>query len=135
MPADEQKKAPLSHESKLITVPVALELSRDVSLISVSIKPSQPEAVVLVLATVALAHTGGAGDKTVTLKLLRDGVPIEGGYNLRLGVTSRAVSDIPVTLHAWDVPGAGTHSYAVIAKTNGSGAQATLRRLTLIELP
>ena len=133
--ADAEKKVPSSRESKLLVNPVALEFSRETSLVSVSITPSQPEAVVLVLATVALAHTGGAGDKMVTLRLFRDGVPIEGVYTVRLGVSSRAVSDFPVTLHAWDVPGAGSHAYTVTAKTNGSGAQATLRRLSLIELP
>lgn len=132
---DTEKKVSPSRETKLITAPVALDLSRETSLISASITPSRPDATVLLLATVALSHTGGPGDKTVALKLLRDSVPIEGTYTVRIGVTSRAVSDVPVTLHAMDAPKDGSHTYTVSAKTNGSGVQATLRRLTLIELP
>jgi hypothetical protein len=100
----------------------------------VTITKSQPTSSLLIIASVQLTHTAKPNNKTVDVKLFRDATPLDAGYRARLGTANQAVSDVPVTLHAWDAPGAGTYTFTLKARSSGNGATATVRRLTVVEL-
>ena len=113
---------------------VAISSSSDTSLLSVTITKSQAGSALLVLATVQLNHTSG-GNKTVDLKLFRDASQLDASYQGRVGTGGGQVEELPVTLQAWDTSGAGTYTFTLKAKASGNGATATVRRLTVVELP
>lgn len=113
---------------------VAISTSSDTMLLSVTVTKSQPTSSLLVLASVQLTHTSAPTTKTVTVKLFRDGTPLDGAYTVRLGTVNQAVSDVPVTVHAWDTPDAGTYTVTLKARASGAGATAAIRRLTVLEV-
>ena len=113
---------------------VTVGTASDTTLLSVAITKSQAGSALLILATVELSHSANPAEKTVDVKLFRDATQLDASYTVRLGTTSRSVSDVPVSLHAWDAPGAGTYTVSVRARASGAGTQATIRRLTVIEL-
>lgn len=114
---------------------VTIGTAADTELASVVLTKTAAASVVLVLATVQLNHTANPNDKTVNVKLFRNGVQLDGSWQARIGTANRAVSELPVTLHAYDTPEAGTMTFSVTARSSAAGAQATVRRLTVIELP
>ncbi len=113
---------------------VTIDTSADTDLLSVTITKSQASSTVLILATVQLTHTATPTNKTVDLKLVRGAAAVDAPYTVRLGTANRAVSEIPVTVHAVDAPGAGSQTYTLRARSSDTGAQATIRRLTVIEV-
>jgi hypothetical protein len=114
---------------------VAIASTSDTELLTVSFTPSQAASAVLVLATVQLHHASGGNDRSVDVKLLRGTTALDAGYTARIGTANQAVRSVPVSLHAWDTPGAGAHVFRLLARGSSAGAQATIRRLTIIELP
>ncbi|GEM_PF-2834806 len=114
---------------------VTIGTGADTELASVSLTTASAASAVLVLATVQLNHAANPNDKTVDVKLFRNGVQLDGSWRGRIGTANRAISELPVTLHAYDTPGAGPMTFSVKARSSAAGAQATVRRLTVIELP
>lgn len=113
---------------------LAISTVGDTTLLSATITKSQASSVLLVLSTVQLNHTSGPSNKTVDVKLFRDATQLDSGYEVRLGTADRAVSDIPVSLHTVDTSGAGTYTFTLRASSTGNGAEARVRRLTVLEL-
>ena len=103
-------------------------------LFSEKITLNNPQASVLVLATVQLIYTAVPTNKTVEVSITRDTVVLE-TYTAEIGTAARAVSELPVTLHTLDTPGGGPHVYGVSATSSDSGVEAAERRLTLAEVP
>lgn len=126
--------APGSRVSVSASDAVALSTGADTELIAATITKSQTTSAVLILATVQLNHTGAPNDRLIDLKLFRDGTQLDQAYQVRVGRANQAVSEIPVTVQAWDTAGKGALTYALRAAASDGGAQATVRRLTLIEL-
>ena len=113
---------------------MAISTESDTELLAVTVTKTRPDSVLLVLATAQLTHTGGDNEKTVDVKVFRDATQLDGSYRGRLGQSSRATSELPVSLHAWDAAGAGTYTFRLRARSSGGGAQAGVRRLTVVEL-
>jgi hypothetical protein len=113
----------------------AISSGSNTTLLSVSMTKSQASSALLVIATVQLANTGPPTTKTVDVKLFRDGSQLDGSYTTRIGQAAETVRDVPVTIHAWDTSAAGTYTFSLAAQASGAGVQATVRRLTVIELP
>ncbi len=99
-----------------------------------TITKSQSQSVLFVIATVQLSQASG-GDKLIEVKLLRDGTPLDGTYRARIGTKAGFVQEIPVTLQAWDAAPAGTYTFHLMARASAGGANATVRRLSVLELP
>ncbi len=131
-PAGAEEAQP-AHVSVAASSPVAIGARGETDLIAAVITTTQPKGVILVLATVQLAYTGTPTSKTVEVWIVRGSTALDSPVTIRVGTAARAVSETPVTLHSWDVPGAGPHRYVVRARSSDSGVQATARRLTLIE--
>lgn len=112
---------------------VSISSSADTTLLSVSITKSQATSALLIVASVQLNHTSG-GNKTVDLKLFRDASQLDANYRARIGSGGGQIQELPTTLHFWDTSGVGTYTFTLKARASGSGAQATIRRLTVIEL-
>ena len=106
----------------------------ETELLSVSLTKTQANSALFVLASVQLAHSANPASKTVEMRLYRDGSLIDGGYQARLGSGAGAVSQLPVSIQAWDASGAGAHTISFRARSSDKGAQATARRLTVVEL-
>ena len=106
----------------------------DTTLLSVAITKSHASSILLVLCTVQINHSANPIEKTVDVKLFRDATQLDASYTVRLGTSARSVSEIPVSLQAWDTSGAGTYTFSLKARASGTGAQATVRRLTVIEV-
>jgi len=113
---------------------VAIGTAADTTLATATITKAQAGSALLILATVQLNHTGNPTNKTVDVKLFRGATQLDAGYTARIGTVNQAVSNLPVTLHAWDVSAAGTYTFTLRARASGAGAEATIRRLTIIEL-
>ena len=113
---------------------VTIGTGADTTLLSVTITTSQPMSALLIIASVQLNHSGNPTNKTVDVKLFRGGTQLDAAYTARIGTANRSVSELPVTLHAWDAPGAGAHTVTVRALSSATGAEATVRRLTVIEV-
>ncbi|MBI4340855.1 MAG: hypothetical protein HY598_01070 [Candidatus Omnitrophica bacterium] len=128
--AEEPKAARVSVTA---SAAVSIGAGRPADLIAATIKATQPEGVLLVVATIQLEYSGTPTHKTVELSIHRDAAPLDAPYTVRVGTAARAVSEIPVTLHAWDTPGEGAHRYVVQARSSDPGVRATARRLTVIE--
>ncbi len=111
----------------------AISSSSDTMLLSASIAKSQGSSALLVLASVQLNHSSG-GNKTVDLKLFRGSTQLDATYRARIGSGGGQIQELSTTLHAWDTSGAGTHTFSLRARASDSGATATVRRLTIIEL-
>jgi hypothetical protein len=120
--------------TNVATEAVPIGTAADTDLLSATITKSQASSALLILATVQLIHTGKSDDKTIQVKLFRGATQLDANYIARIGKEDRAVSELPVTLHFWDTSGAGTHTVTLRARSSGAGAQATVRRLTVIEL-
>ena len=114
---------------------LAIGVGSDTTLLSVGITKSQAGSALLVLATVQLSHTANPNSKTVNVKLFRDSTQLDASYTARIGTANETVSDLPVTLQAWDTSGTGTYTFSLRAQASGGGASATVRRLSVIELP
>lgn len=127
--------ASANHASAASASAVELPGSGTTDLLSVSLTPQTTGAAVLVIATVQLTHKGNPNQKLVTLQLARGGTVLDGSYQVRLGTGARAVSEIAATLHAYDTPGAGTHTYTLRGGASDQNAEAGRRRLTVLELP
>jgi hypothetical protein len=106
----------------------------DTDLISATITKTQAGSSLLVLANVQVSHLSPPNNKTVDLFLVRDGSSIGGTYTVRFGKVNEGVSSLPVSLHALDAAAAGSHTVTLRAKASGGGAEATVRRLTVIEI-
>lgn len=126
--------APGARLSETSTEPLSIEPGRDTELLALRLTKSQTTSVILVLATVQLAHKGGAAEKTIDLQLWRDAQPIGMAYQVSLGRSGKAVAEIPVTLQGWDTSGKGTHTFTLSARSSASGAEARQRQLSVIEL-
>ena len=131
-PAGSEEAQP-AHLSVAASTPVAIGSRGETDLIAATITATQPKGAVLVLATVQLAYTGTPTSKTVEVWIARGSATLDPPSAIRVGTAARAVSETPVTLHSWDVAGAGPHTYTVRARSSDSGVQATVRRLTVIE--
>ncbi|MBI3011246.1 MAG: hypothetical protein HYY58_01980 [Candidatus Omnitrophica bacterium] len=129
-----QKTAAGNRLTSFSSSSLAISTASDTTLLSVTITKSQATSALLVLATVQLTHISGSSDKTVDVKLFRDATQLDASYKARIGTASRTVSDIPVSLHSLDTSGAGTYTFTLRARSTGSGASATVRRLTVIEV-
>ncbi len=127
--------SPGNRVSSAASSALAIDTASDTSLLTAAITKSQASSALLVLTTVQLQHTGNPNDKTVDLKLFRDGTQLDTTYQARIGTANRTVSELPVTLQAWDTSGAGTYTFSLRARSDGNGAQAVARRLTIIEVP
>lgn len=117
-----------------LTTPLTINTTAETTLLSATITKSQNSSILLILATVQLNDTGNPPTKTVDLKLFRGSTQLDANYSSLIGTAAQAVSQVPVTLHFWDAPPAGTYSFRLTARSSGAGAQATIRRLTVIEL-
>jgi hypothetical protein len=126
--------APGQRVSQFESQPVEVAVGVETTLLSVTITKSRPESVVLVLATVQLLHVSNPNDRTVEVKLVRDGNPLDAPYEVRIGRANQAVSEIPVSVHTWDPIKEGTYTYSVRAQASARGAEAGVRRLSVIEL-
>ncbi len=124
-----------ARDSAGATNTLAIGTGADTTLATVTITKTQAASRLLVIASAQLAHTANPNDKTVTLRLFRDAAQLDADYAARIGTANRTISDLPVSLHGWDAPGAGTYTYSLRARSTGAGAQATVRRLSVIELP
>jgi len=112
---------------------VGIEEDEDTDLLSVTITKSQASSALLILASVQLNHASG-GNKQVDLKLLRGNTQLDATYRARIGSGSGQLRQLPVSLHFWDTSGAGTYTFTLKASADDDGAQATVRRLTVVEL-
>jgi hypothetical protein len=107
----------------------------DTDLLSAAITKTQADSALLVLADVQVSHVSAPNNKTVEVFLVRDGSPIGGTHTVRFGKVNEGVSSLSVSLHGWDAADAGPHTLTLRAKASGTGAEAAMRRLTVIELP
>ena len=112
----------------------AISSSSDTTLLSATITKSQADSALFIIATVQLNHTSG-GNKTVDLTLFRDAAQLDASYRGRLGSGGGQIQELPISLHTWDASGAGTYTFTLKARASGNGATATVRRLTVVELP
>lgn len=114
---------------------VDLEEDED-TLLSVTITKSQGPSAILLLATVQLKNTAGSKRET-TLKLFRGSTQLDGSYAVINGGKNDPAGKMPVTLHAVDATTAtGSLTYTLKAGADEDGdMQATVRRLTALELP
>lgn len=126
--------APGNRVTTSASAALAIGTASDTTLLSVTITKSQASSALLVLATVQLNHVSGAKDKTVDVKLFRDATQLDANYTVRLGTEDEAVRNLPVGLHTVDASGTGTFTFTLQARSSGSGAQATIRRLTVMEV-
>jgi len=113
---------------------LTIDTAADTTLVSATITKSQASSALLVLATVQLNHVSGPANKTVDLKLFRDATQLDANYTVRLGTANEAVRNLPVSLHFVDTSGTGTFTLTLRARSSGDGAQATVRRLTVMEI-
>ncbi len=114
-----------------------VELEEDEeTLLSVTITKSQASSAILLLATVQLKNTAGSKQET-TLKLFRGASQLDGSYTVINGGKNDPAGKMPVTLHAVDATTAtGSLTYTLKASTDeDEDMQATVRRLTALELP
>jgi len=125
---------PGNRESAFASSPVEIGTASDTTLASVTVTKSQATSVLLVVATVQLNHTSNPNNKLVDVKLFRDAAQLDASYRARIGTAGQAVSELPVTVQAWDASPAGTYTFRLSARSSGAGAQATVRRLSVIEL-
>jgi len=116
------------------TSATAIAVGSDTTLLSATITKSQDSTALLIIASVQLEHTSNPPEKIVDLKLFRDGAQLDASYMARVGTAGRTVSEWPATIHSWDTSAAGTYTISLTAQSDGGGAQATVRRLTILEL-
>lgn len=102
----------------------------DTTLLSVTVNKASATSALLILASVTLSH-GSGGGKAVSLKLRRDGTVLDSGYTATLKSGDQTVAG----LHSLDSSGSGTHTIDLQASADNIGANATVRRLTVVELP
>jgi len=126
--------APTGRASTSSTSAVGIGVASDTELLSVTITKTQDTTALLIIATVQLEHVSVPTDKEVDLKLFRGGSQLDASYTARIGQAGRTVSDLPATIHGWDTSAAGSHTFSLRARSDGAGAQATVRRLTVLEL-
>ena len=127
--------APANRVSTSASTPMAIGARQETDLLSATITTTDSESAVLVIVTLQLVYTGSPTHKEVEVRLVRDHVPLDAAYTARVGTAARAVSELPVTLHTWDTPGPGQHTYVVQARSSDPGVEATVRRLTILEWP
>lgn len=113
---------------------LTISSSTDTTLATATITKSQGSSILLVIATVQLNHAATPSSKTVDVKLFRDTTQLDATYTARIGTANETIRDLPVTLHTWDSPGSGTYTLTLKARASGSGVQATIRRLSVIEI-
>ncbi len=106
----------------------------DTDLIAVTITKSNPNSALLILASVQLNFVSNPNSRSVDLKLFRGTTQLDTQYTAQIGTANDSVRAIPVTLHAWDTSGAGTYTMTLRAQGSATGAQATIRRLSIVEL-
>jgi len=102
----------------------------DTTLLSVSVTKTSADSALLIIASVGISTSSAGGAKTVSVKLLRDGAPLDGAYTETIGGGDTAV----VTVHAWDTASQGSHTIDLKASADKTGATATVQRLTVVEL-
>jgi hypothetical protein len=123
------------HASAYQAGAVELATGTDTEVASVAITKPLAGSALLILGTVELTHTGNPNNKTVDVKLFRDGAQVGASYTARIGTANQTVSQLPVTVHAVDNPGAGTYTMSLKARSSGNNVEASARRITVIELP
>jgi len=101
----------------------------DTTLLSVNVTKTSADSALLVIASVGVS-SGTGGGKTISVKLFRDGTPLDGTYTDTVGSGDTAV----VMVHAWDTASQGSHTIDLKANADKTGATATVRRLTVVEL-
>lgn len=131
---EEEDKASSAKASASESTPLAIPGKKAVELLAQPVTLTNPKGAVLVLATVQLVYASVPTDKMVVVSVARDHVVLE-AFSVRIGTSPGAVSELPVTVHAWDSPGDGPHTYSVVATSNQRGVKATARRLTVAEIP
>lgn len=114
---------------------VAIATASDTDLLSVTITKSSAGSALLILATVQLNHAANPPSKSVDVKLFRDATQLDAAYTGRIGTAAGTAQRLPATLHFVDSPAAGTFTLTLRARSSGNGAEATVRRLTVLELP
>ncbi len=129
-----EAQAASAHGSVSASTPLSIPGKKPVELLSQKITLSDPKNAVLILVTVQLVYTAVPTNKTVELSVVRDQGVLE-TYSAEIGTAPRAVSAIPVSLHVWDGPGSGPHTYSVVATSSDRGVEARSRRLTVMEMP
>ena len=115
---------------------VELDDNQDTTLLSVTITKSQSSSAILLIATVQLNNTAGSKRET-TLKLFRGATQLDGSYVTNHGGKNDPAGKLPVTLHAVDTTtSTGSLTYTLKASADeDEDMQATVRRLTALELP
>ncbi|MDP3723296.1 MAG: hypothetical protein Q8R91_07360 [Candidatus Omnitrophota bacterium] len=101
----------------------------DTTLLSVTANKTNASSALLIIASVAIS-SGSGGGKTLNVKLLRDGTPLDGTYTTTVG----SGDEETVMIHAWDATTQGSHTIDLRASANKTGATTTVRRLTVVEL-
>lgn len=113
---------------------ITIGTGSDTTLATVTITKLSAGSNLLVLANVQLNSTGNPNTKTVDVKLFRGAAQLDASYTARLGTANETVQNAPVMLHTWDTSGAGTYTFTLKARASAANAQATIRRLTVLEL-
>ncbi len=126
--------APGGRTSGFASDAVTIATASDTTLLSVTVNKTRSDSVLFILVTVQLNHSASPTSKTVDLKLFRAETQLDASYRARLGTSAGTVQNIPVMLQAWDTVSAGSQTITLRARSSGAGAQATVRRLTVIEL-
>lgn len=103
----------------------------DTTLLSVAITKARADSALLILASVSITSGGSGGGKDFSVKLRRDGTQLDGTYETTVTGGDKAI----VTVHALDTTGSGSHTIELQASASKTGATATVRRLTVVEIP
>ena len=106
----------------------------DTTLLSVNVTKSESSSVILVLATVQLNNTGNRRVET-DLRLFRGSTQLDGDYTIIHGREDNPAGEVPITLHVIDdTTSTGSLTYTLRARADDDDMEATVRRLTVIEL-
>jgi len=120
----------LARDSTSASSSVAIGTS-DTTLLSVTVNKVRADSPLLIVASVSLSASSAGGAKTVAVKLDRDGTTLDGSYSATIGGGDAQA----LTIHAWDVTSSGSHTVTLKASADKTGVTATVRRLSVVELP